>query len=133
MADGWVDDRSCSRYWWRPDDLGLLPASAMWMVMARRTWSGARRNTGDVGAWLMNGLSVLTTGVVAAGVPSAWIIAGIGDVDGGGKADLVWRETNTGDVGVWLMNGLSTPATGVVGGGGTLCMGHCGYGGSGRR
>ena len=30
-----------------------------------------------------------------------------GDLDGDGKADLVWRNTQTGDVVGWLMNGLS--------------------------
>jgi hypothetical protein len=73
-------------------------------------------NTGDVGAWLMNGLSTATTGVIAGAVPAAWVIADVGDLDGDGKADLVWRETNTGDVGAWLMNGLSTATTGVIAG-----------------
>jgi hypothetical protein len=27
------------------------------------------------------------------------------DVNGDGKADLVWRETQNGDVAVWLMDG----------------------------
>ncbi len=36
----------------------------------------------------------------------AWQIFGVGDLDGDGKTDIVWRNTTTGDVAVWLMNGV---------------------------
>jgi hypothetical protein len=38
------------------------------------------------------------------------------DVDGDGKADLVWREMSSGEVAVWLMNGLTIASSGLVGG-----------------
>ena len=65
--------------------------------------------TGEVAAWLMDGLNAPTTGVYAGMPTAAWVIKEVEDLNGDGKADLVWRETNTGDVGGWLMNGLSTP------------------------
>ena len=34
------------------------------------------------------------------------------DVDGDGKADLVWRNTSTGDVAIWLMKGEQIASTG---------------------
>src|SRR5436190_37063 len=37
-----------------------------------------------------------------------------GDVDGDGKADLVWRNTQTGDLAVWLMNGAAVRQGPVV-------------------
>lgn len=50
-------------------------------------------------------------------MPLDWTIAGIGDVDGDEKADLVWRNTSTGDVAVWLGNGVDPPTTtGVIAG-----------------
>ena len=55
--------------------------------------------------------------MIAGGVSAAWVIANVGDLNGDGKADLVWRETDTGHVGAWLMNGLSTPTMGVIAGG----------------
>ena len=66
-----------------------------------------RNTTGDVAVWLMNGVSLEQAATVAPGVDLAWQIVGVGDLDGDGKADLVWRLTTTGDVAVWLMNGLS--------------------------
>jgi len=73
-------------------------------------WPNA--NTGDVGVWLMNGLTI-SADAIPGGAPTTWIIAGIGDVDGDGKADLVWRDTSTGAVGAWLMNGVNTLTTGM--------------------
>ena len=39
------------------------------------------------------------------GVPLAWRVAAIADVDGDGKSDLIWQDDVTGDVSVWLMSG----------------------------
>ncbi|PYR35405.1 MAG: hypothetical protein DMF90_13655 [Acidobacteria bacterium] len=46
--------------------------------------------------------------------PLVWTIAGVGDADGDGKADLIWRHTQNGDVAVWLMNGSSVKQSAVV-------------------
>jgi len=35
-------------------------------------------------------------------VPSAWKIAGVGDFNGDGRADILWRNTTTGDMSNWL-------------------------------
>jgi len=70
-----------------------------------------------VAVWLGNGVNAPTTQGVIGGAPLVWTIAGIGDTDGDGKADLVWRKTNTGAVAVWLGNGVNAPTTtGVIGG-----------------
>src|SRR5882724_8635937 len=37
----------------------------------------------------------------------AWIVAGIGDFDGDGHSDILWRNTLTGENSIWLMNGSS--------------------------
>jgi len=62
--------------------------------------------TGEVGVWLMRGLTL-----EAGGVPStpalAWVIQGVGDFDGNGRADILWRNTGTGSVAIWLMNGTT--------------------------
>jgi len=38
------------------------------------------------------------------------------DLNGDGKADLVWRNTANGSVGVWLMNGTKIFSTEIIGG-----------------
>jgi hypothetical protein len=43
-----------------------------------------------------------------------WQIAGVGDLDADGKADVVWRQTQTGDVATWLMNGAAIKRTEIV-------------------
>jgi hypothetical protein len=70
-------------------------------------------NTGEVGMWTMNGTSVAKT--VDFGVVSlAWSIAGIGDFDGNGSNDILWRDSQ-GNVGIWLMNGNTIMSTAVLG------------------
>jgi hypothetical protein len=61
--------------------------------------------SGDVAVWLMDGTTVKQSPVVVHAVPLAWSIAKVEDVDGDGRADLVWRESQTGDVAVWQMYG----------------------------
>jgi len=56
-----------------------------------------------------------TGAIVAAGVPLAWQIARVGDVDGDGKIDLAWH-TERGEVAVWLMDGTKVKQSSVVSG-----------------
>ena len=62
--------------------------------------------TGDVGMWVMNGTTIAQT-VDFGAVPLSWTIAGIGDFDGNGSTDILWRDTG-GNVGVWLLNGTAS-------------------------
>jgi hypothetical protein len=76
--------------------------------------------TGDMVAWLMNGAVASQQSFVAfgqpwpTGVPVAWQIAGIGDVNGDTRADLIWYQTQTGEVAVSLMSGTSVTQTLLV-------------------
>ena len=62
----------------------------------------------------MNGATVTKSVVVASGVPLAWQIAKVVDIDGDGKADLVWRHTQNGDVAVWVMDGAVVTQAPVI-------------------
>ena len=42
-------------------------------------------------------------------------IDGIGDFDGNGSTDILWRDTS-GNVGVWLLNSTNIMSTSVIGG-----------------
>ena len=60
----------------------------------------------------MNGLSTLST----RGDPADadWRCTHVGDFNGDGKADLVWRNTASGATAIWLMNGLAIASSAVV-------------------
>jgi hypothetical protein len=65
------------------------------------------RGDGRIGTWLMN--NVQRIGAMnfspAQVADTNWILAGGGDLNGDGHADLVWRHTD-GRVAAWLMNRL---------------------------
>jgi hypothetical protein len=67
-----------------------------------------------VTGWLMNGLAIASSGPIATVGNPGWTIRGVGDLDGNGTADLVWRNTNTGAVTGWLMNGLAIASSGPI-------------------
>jgi alpha/beta hydrolase family protein/VCBS repeat protein len=69
--------------------------------------------TGEVGMWVMNGTTIAKT-VDFGAVPLTWSIAGIGDFDGNGSNDILWRDSS-GNVGMWLLNGTSIMSTAVLG------------------
>ena len=68
---------------------------------------------GSTAIWLMNGSRIAASGF-PGGVPLAWQIAGVGDLNGDGKADVIWRNA-TGTLAVWLMNGVSVTSVGFPG------------------
>jgi probable HAF family extracellular repeat protein len=69
--------------------------------------------TGEVGIWVMNGGQVAQT-VDFGVVPLDWTIDGLGDFDGNGSTDILWRDSS-GNVGLWLMNGTQIMSTAVLG------------------
>ena len=46
--------------------------------------------------------------------PLDWDIAGTGDFNYDGSADILWRNHTTGDVAIWLMNGKSISSGAIV-------------------
>ena len=68
--------------------------------------------------WAMNGTSFLRSESPAAKGVSAkdWIIRAVGDLDGDGKADLIWQHRTNGQVAAWIMNGSHyTQSRGISG------------------
>jgi hypothetical protein len=65
---------------------------------------------GLVATWLMNSPAAVTSatfpGAVGAGSP--WVLSRMGDVNGDGRADLVWRNSSSGQVLVWLLTPAGT-------------------------
>jgi len=86
--------------------------------------------TGMLAIWFQNGLTRTshgTPGTVA--IALGWAIQGVGDFDGDGNADILWRNTVSGIAAIWLMDGLTVdddgtpgalPATWIIQGTGTF-------------
>jgi hypothetical protein len=77
-----------------------------------------RNANGEVATWFMSGSTIagsadVTSGGVAVRPDASWSVAGIGDFDADGHADILWRNT-TGSLVEWLMNGSTISSSGFV-------------------
>lgn len=65
--------------------------------------------TGEVFVWLMNGdlfAGTMSSQVSVKTISNLnWQVAGVGDFDGNGKADILWRNASTGANIIYFMNG----------------------------
>ena len=64
---------------------------------------------------MMNGSAIAADTQIVASQPAQWTLLGVGDLDGDGKADLVWRDSFTGQTETWKMNGATKGAVGSIG------------------
>ena len=71
-------------------------------------WSNAN---GEVGLWLSNGGTGPSgfTELDLGNPGASWVTQDLGDFNGDGKTDILWRNTN-GEVGLWLSNGGTGPS-----------------------
>jgi hypothetical protein len=83
-----------------------------------------RNASGEVAEWQMDGSTIIGSGDLNAGgvavAPTAnWSVAGVGDFNADGNADLLWRDSSSGALVEWLMKGSSIIGSGSVTLGGT--------------
>ena len=73
------------------------------------------RVDGSLYYWLMDaaGLTIRTSGYLASTPPAGWNVVGTPDLDGDGKADLLFQNASTGAMAAWLMNGTAIRAQGI--------------------
>lgn len=92
---------------------GIVPASMGWEVVGSGDFNAdgkmdlVWRNTNGVHVLLfLDGRSLLPTSGVIAIAPDSigWYLAGVGDFNGDGYADILWRSV-TGEGAIWTMNG----------------------------
>ena len=73
-------------------------------------WRNA--STGQNYLYPMNGTAILAgEGFLRTVADPNWTVAGIGDFDGDGKADILWRNTSTGQNYVYFMDGTTIKPT----------------------
>ncbi len=74
-----------------------------------------RHDGGPTLIWLMDGTQRIGQGS-PGGIDPIWQIAGVGDFDGDGHGDILWRNTSTGQVVIWFIEGTQRVASGPAGG-----------------
>jgi len=124
----WRESLFGKMYAWLLDDGSMLesvqlsgPLGSNWSVIGIGDISGDSRGdivlrdsaSGNVEAWLMDGGMRLATGTL--GTSSGLVAQGLGDFDGDGKRDILWR-TSTGAPRIWLLDGLLLRTEGPVAG-----------------
>jgi hypothetical protein len=76
-------------------------------------WRNA--STGQNYLYPMNGTQILgSEGYLRTVADSNWKIAGVGDFDGNGRADILWRNAATGENYIYLMDGTSIIGEGYI-------------------
>jgi len=65
--------------------------------------SARKAGSGDVAIWQVSGSQIVASALLAT-VPGNWKIVGIGDFNGDGYIDILWRDQNTGTVAIWFLN-----------------------------
>ena len=98
--------------------IGNVPTN--WVIAGADThgdifWRNS--TTGEVGMWVMSGTKIAST-VDFGPAPLTMTIAGIGDFDGNGSEDILFKD-NLGNVTIWLLQGTSVYKTVAMGSVGT--------------
>jgi uncharacterized delta-60 repeat protein len=71
--------------------------------------------TGENYLYPMDGLSIKASeGFLRSVADQTWQIAGVGDFNGDGKADILWRNNASGQNYVYLMNGTAIASEGYI-------------------
>ena len=93
--------------------LGSVPPGTWSIVGDTNGYIFWRDTSGDIALWgVQNGQVVSSNGLGT--VTSNFVVQGLGDFNGDGFPDILWRDTNTGVISIWFTNGQTVTSAGVV-------------------
>ncbi len=79
-------------------------------------WRNPNTNTNNTFVWYMNGATRTSSSAFLDNISSQWVVGGVGDFNGDGKPDIIWRNrnANANNIAIWYMNGITTASTGTL-------------------
>lgn len=110
---------------WRRGSYDTLPLEEGWMPIGFGDFNGDGKtdllwrnsNTGGLIIYLLDGISILQVGWLPQVSPySGWMPIDASDLNGDGRADLLWYNVFTGELHVWLLDGVNLIHYGSLGG-----------------
>ena len=128
----WRHQVTGENYMYPMDGLQILPAEgyvrtitdSAWQVAGRGDFDGdgnadifwRHGGTGENYIYPMNGTEILPAeGYIRTVADMNWQVVGVGDFDGDGRDDVLWRNGATGENYIYLMNGLEIlPGEGYI-------------------
>lgn len=97
--------------------LGNVPIN--WTIIGTDAHGGIlwRDTDGNLVIWQVNGSQIIASGVLSISGPitNNWALAAVGDFNGDGMIDLLWRDSNSGTVVIWFLNGVQIQSTASLG------------------
>jgi hypothetical protein len=104
---------------------GAYTSTTGWQVQGIADFNGdgksdilwRKAETGETAVWFMNGAVKSGGGRTSSSAgaytsTTGWQVHGVGDFNGDGKADILWRNAETGKTYVWFMDGATVTSSG---------------------
>jgi hypothetical protein len=73
-----------------------------------------RDTAGDIALWGVQSGQVTSSSALGT-VTSNFVVQGVGDFNGDGKIDILWRDTNNGTLSIWFTNDAQVTSGASVG------------------